>query len=227
MKPRMAFECQLVVADLVGTTLDDDGAVETALAAAVREHGLIWQPQVFARLRGRTKREAITGMIEAQQSAGVHPEQVHGRFITLLVAHYRRGGLPWVRGADEAVRALAAAGIRFVLATGFPAEIRDAVAAQVPWHDCLTAFLSANDVRNGRPAPDLVLEAMRRSGVHDPLHVAVVGDTPADAACGRAAGAGMVIAVENGACPRPMLEEAGPDLLLPSIADLVRALGYF
>lgn len=220
----MRFDCQLVVADLVGTTLEDDGAVECALEAAVRQHGLRWQAEDFARLRGRTKLDAISVMLAAQGRPAEEAETVHAAFVELLRVHFRERELRWIPGAEQAFRQLASREIRLVLATGFPAPIRDAVAGRVPWRDCLAAFLSGDDVARGRPAPDLVLEAMRRAGVSDSQRVAVVGDTRADVACGRAAGAGLVVAVTNGACPRQVLEAAQPDLLLPSIADLATTL---
>ncbi len=216
----MRFHCHLVVADLVGTTLEDDGAVEEALEGALGQHGLPWQPAEFARLRGRTKLDAISVMLEAQGRPADEARAVLDSFVQHLRAHYRREPLRWVEGAEAAFRQLAARGVRLALATGFPAPIRDAIAGRVPWQDCLSSFLSGDDVAHGRPAPDLVWEAMRRVGVSDPGNVAVVGDTPADVACGRAARAGLVIAVTNGACPRPLLEAAAPDLLLPSVAEL-------
>ncbi len=220
----MGFDCQLVVADLVGTTLEDDGAVEQALEAAIQQHGLLWQAEDFARLRGRTKLDAISVMLAAQGKPADEAEIVHTTFVDLLTAHYRQRELRWIPGAEQTFRQLAARGMRLVLVTGFPAPIRDAIAEHVPWRDCLAAFLSGDDVAHGRPAPDLVLEAMRRAAVSDARRVAVVGDTPADIACARAASAGLVIAVANGACPREVLEAAQPDLLLSSVADLARAL---
>ncbi len=220
----MPFDCQLVVADLVGTTLEDDGAVEAALKAAVDRHGLRWRAEDFARLRGRTKMEAISAMLAAQGGSRRDAASVHAAFIDLLAARYRERELRWISGAEAAFREVAARGIRTVLATGFPAAIREILFERVPWRDCLTAFLSADDVRRGRPAPDLVWEAMRRAGIADARRVAVVGDTPADVACGRAAGAGLVIAVTNGASPPGALEAARPDLLLPSVAQLSSVL---
>jgi phosphoglycolate phosphatase len=51
---------------------------------------------------------------------------------------------------------------------------------------------------------------------------AVIGDSPADLAMGRAAGAGLVIGVLTGAGDRRTLA-AGADLVLDSIAELLPA----
>lgn len=53
--------------------------------------------------------------------------------------------------------------------------------------------------------------------------IVVVGDTPADVACGKAVGA-RTVAVATGFSPLEMLQAAGPDYLLPDLSDLESAL---
>jgi len=220
----MMLNCQLL-ADLVGTTLADDGAVEKAMREAVTAAGLRWDAAGFAGVRGRNKKDAIRTLLETQGRPAAEAEAIHDAFSEALVRHYARAPLGWAPGADAAFRKLHAGGVRLVLATGFPAPIRDAIAPRVPWRDSLSAFLSGDDVARGRPAPDLVQEAMRRTGVREARQVAVVGDTAADVQCGRAAGAGLVIAVTAGTTSRRDLEALHPDALIESVAELPAVLG--
>lgn len=215
---------RLVVADLIGTTLEDDGAVETALKSALEQQQLAWDPEAFARMRGRNKQDMIAEIVAQQGRPREQAGVIHAAFVRNLREHYRNSPLRWVPGAEQAFRELAVAGVRLVLATGFPEQIRDGLRPRVPWRSCLAAFLSGDDVQRGRPAPDVVLEAMKRAGVEQAELVVVVGDTPADIACGRAAAAGLVVAVTSGAGSRQDLERAQPDLLLASIAELPAAL---
>ncbi len=64
------------------------------------------------------------------------------------------------------------------------------------WDGCvIDASVTSDEVPQGRPHPDLILEAMKRTGVEDVASVMKVGDTPSDLLEGTAAGCGMVVGV--------------------------------
>ncbi len=73
------------------------------------------------------------------------------------------------------------------------------------------AVVGAEDVTNGKPAPDMVLAACEQLGCR-PAEAIVVGDSPTDLQMGRAAGAAACIGVTTGL--------NGPDRLAP-LADAV------
>jgi beta-phosphoglucomutase-like phosphatase (HAD superfamily) len=58
--------------------------------------------------------------------------------------------------------------------------------------------VASDEVAHGRPAPDLIYEAMRRAGADDPGRVGVCGDTPSDLEAGHAAGCSMIVGVGHG-----------------------------
>ena len=68
-----------------------------------------------------------------------------------------------------------------------------------------------------KPAPDPVLHICRALGL-SPARTAVVGDSPADIAMGRAAGAALVVGVRTGMGTDADL--VGADVTIDSIADL-------
>jgi phosphoglycolate phosphatase len=76
----------------------------------------------------------------------------------------------------------------------------------------------ADDGGPVKPAPDAALRLARALSVA-PGRMAVIGDSPADLAMGRAAGAGRVIGVLTGVGDRSILAPLA-DLVLDSIADL-------
>ena len=53
--------------------------------------------------------------------------------------------------------------------------------------------------------------------------IVVVGDTPADVACGKSVGA-HTVAVATGVLPSETLQAAGPDHLLPGLSDVDAAM---
>ena len=81
------------------------------------------------------------------------------------------------------------------------------------------AIVCADDGLPVKPAPDALLEACRQAGV-PAGRTAIVGDSWADLAMGRAAGARLVIGVLSGVGDRRELE-LDADLIIPSIADLL------
>jgi phosphoglycolate phosphatase len=69
-----------------------------------------------------------------------------------------------------------------------------------------------------KPEPDPVFAICQVYGI-EPSRVAVIGDTPADMAMGRAAGAGRVIGVRSGLGTDADLREA--DLIIDSVGALL------
>ena len=79
------------------------------------------------------------------------------------------------------------------------------------------------EVKNHKPAPDIVVEAARRLGV-SPKECVVVGDSPFDVEAGNRAGS-FTIAVLSNAYTRRQLENAKPTVIveeLGAIGDLIQ-----
>ena len=75
-------------------------------------------------------------------------------------------------------------------------------------------------VRRGRPAPDLIHEAMGLVGEGESPAVLTVGDTVSDLDAAHAAGVGWSIAVLTGAHSRDRLYGRPHSAILDSVADL-------
>jgi phosphoglycolate phosphatase len=82
----------------------------------------------------------------------------------------------------------------------------------------IEAMVCGDDGFDMKPAPDAVF-ALCQALQTEPARVAVVGDTPADLAMGRAAGAGRVIGVLSGVASATEL--AAADIILGSVAELL------
>jgi beta-phosphoglucomutase-like phosphatase (HAD superfamily) len=82
-------------------------------------------------------------------------------------------------------------------------------------------IVSADDVAQGKPAPDLFLLAARRHGVA-PASCAVIEDSPAGVTAARAAG--MTCLAYAGLTPAASLSDA--DAVFASMEELPALLGY-
>lgn len=58
----------------------------------------------------------------------------------------------------------------------------------------------------------------------EPKDAVMVGDIPSDILTAREAGAGMTVAVMSGGIRRDVLEQAGPDLVISNVSDLIEAI---
>ncbi|MGZ9161264.1 MAG: HAD family hydrolase [Candidatus Limnocylindrales bacterium] len=84
------------------------------------------------------------------------------------------------------------------------------------------AIVCADDGIRPKPAPDMVLYVCTLLGVA-PVRTAVIGDSPADIAMGRSAGAGLVIGVLTGIGAAADLADA--DLIVDSVEALLGTAG--
>ena len=212
---------ELVVLDMAGTTVVDDGIVEQAFERAARRTGLdsvrpLEESLQYVRdTMGQSKievfRHLTDGDEEAAHAANNAFEDAYAELIDEI-------GVDPITGAADAIDALRASGIKVALTTGFSPITRDAVLARLGWQ--VDAALSPADAGRGRPAPDLVLAAIVATGANSVASVVVIGDTMSDMLSGRNAGAGLVVGVITGAHSREQLEAAGADIVLDSVRDL-------
>ena len=214
----------LVVLDMAGTTIAATDHVPAAMIAAFGRAGLELEPAAMAAVRGRSKREAIRLFVE--RLAPGHParetlsDAIFEDFRADLARRYA-SGVGEIPGALEAMRRLRSRGWAIALTTGFDQSLANLLLERLGWLSAVVdAVVTADDVPQGRPAPDLVLEAMKRTGTTSARDVVVVGDTAADLEAAANAGAGHAIGVLSGAHGREELVKHRHSAILDSIADL-------
>jgi phosphoglycolate phosphatase-like HAD superfamily hydrolase len=114
--------------------------------------------------------------------------------------------------------ALRERGLRICVATTDDRAPTERTLAALGIAPLVDALVCADDGLPVKPAPDMIRHLCRALDV-DHSRCAVVGDSPADLAMGRAAGAGLVVGVLSGVGSRADLEPLA-DLVVASIADL-------
>lgn len=222
-------DLELVVLDLAGTTVLDDGLVQRAFERAVDAAGLAETPEqrdaaleVVRETMGQSKL-AVFRSLSADEDQAQHADAVFESTYAELIA---AEGLQPVLGAEELIRRLRATGVKVALTTGFSRRTGDVVLDALGWRDLADVTLTPAEAGRGRPFPDLPLTALLRTGASSVEGMVVVGDTASDIASGIAAGAGLVVGVLTGAHDEQTLLDAGADAVLPSVADLPELLGY-
>ncbi|MER5855814.1 MULTISPECIES: HAD family hydrolase [unclassified Streptomyces] len=130
--------------------------------------------------------------------------------------------LPALPKAGELLRRLHRDGWTVVLATSASGAELGALRRAIDADDAITDTASADDVTEGKPAPEPVEHALELAGV--PASRAVfVGDTVWDMQAGSKAGV-RCLGLLCGGIPRADLEKAGAEAVYADPADLLRRL---
>lgn len=130
--------------------------------------------------------------------------------------------LPALQDAGKLLRRLHGDGWTVVLATSASGPELSALRRAIDADDAITATASADDVEEGKPAPEPVEQALELAGV--PADRAVfVGDTVWDMRAGSRAGV-RCVGLLCGGIPRADLEEAGAQAVYDDPAHLLARL---
>ncbi|HCS61645.1 MAG TPA: haloacid dehalogenase, partial [Microbacterium sp.] len=158
---------ELVVLDMAGTTVLDNGVVEQAFQRAAERTGVAermpWDEalQYVRDTMGMSKIDVFThlsgGDVAAARAATAAFE---GAYAEIVGAQ----GVAEIPGAADTIAELRDAGMKVALTTGFAPVTRDALIDGLGWHGLIDLALSPADAGRGRPAPDLVLTALMRAG---------------------------------------------------------------
>jgi phosphonatase-like hydrolase len=227
----------LVVFDMAGTTLFDQGEVEDCFARACEQTGLEVSRDRINAMMGWSKITVFETFWKEELGAD-HPElaakvrESYDVFRDVLEDFYQSHDLMPTVGAVETIKWLRANGVKVVLNTGFYRVVTDIILAKLGWDKGLNAdrvavgdafidmSIASDDVEKGRPHPFMIRRAMKQFDITDPKRVVKVGDTPVDLAEGREAGCLLSLAVTNGSHTEAELSALDNDGLLPTLGHL-------
>jgi phosphoglycolate phosphatase len=219
---------RLAVLDMAGTTVRDGGVVERSFVEALGDMGFDPDGEELAEhldyVRATMGQSKITVFRSVFGGDEARAQEANRRFESAFDAAVARGEIEALPGAELALNALRARGVRICLTTGFSAATREVLMDVLGWRDLVDLSLSPGDGVRGRPYPDLILTALMRLDIDAVQEVAVAGDTKSDLESGTAAGASVVAGVLTGAHAREQLSAAPHTHILESIADLPAAV---
>jgi phosphonatase-like hydrolase len=219
------LKVKLVVFDVGGTIVEDNGEVIASFCAALEANGLPATAAELAELKGSSKRDVIRRFVEHRwgiEDVGNEKriERAYQNFREELEGRFSNGGVKPIRGAAATFEWLKKHNVVCATTTGFYRSVTDKILRSSGWQDTFAANVSSDDVRKGRPAPYMIFRAMEAAGVDDVREVLNVGDTPLDIQAGNRAGVLGIIGVLSGIHKANRLQQESPSHLIPSVADL-------
>jgi len=205
---------EAVVFDMDGLLIDSEQVWDDVREGLAHERGGRWHPGAQRDMMGMSSPEWSRYMHETI-GLSESPEEINRIVVERMVERYAEGP-PWISGAVDAVRRIAAL-FTLGLASSSNRELIDLALEAGGIADLFAATVSSEEVPRGKPAPDVYLEAARRLGV-DATTCVAVEDSHNGIRSAKAAGM-TCIAVPNPLFP-PGDAVAEADVVLGSIAEL-------
>ncbi len=221
---------KLVVFDVAGTTATDDGLVVKAFTEAMIKQGAVRGSAELAKnieyveeTMGQRKMDVF---MHITKNNVVEAEALHENFIEQYNNLVMSGELKEFGGISALFSNLQNEDIGIAVTTGFPRILLSAILKTLDWRERIDLSVAADEVNQGRPAPDMIFRSMDLyANLTDqdiaPEEIAVVGDTESDMQSGVTAGARYVIGVTSGAHSEAQLKAAGATHVLESATQLL------
>lgn len=217
---------RMVVFDMAGTTVDENNVVYKTLQKVINEAGFNFSlEQVLAAGAGKEKLTAIKDIIALEEvnTDDTIVDKIYQSFIDELVTAYNSFELKPQPGAQETFDALRAKNILVVLNTGYDENTAVNILEKLRWETGkqIDGLITASDVQNNRPNPDMILLAMQRFGIENASEVIKVGDSIIDIEEGKNAGCSLSIGISTGAHTYEQLVSANPDHIIHHLQELL------
>lgn len=233
---------KLCVFDMAGTTVNEDNLVYKTVRDAIN-HTLQEAGQTDKQVNlamclefgaGKEKRQAISDILNERlkndNTLAVDIEKwtdtAFYTFKAALAPAYTQETVKTFDGMLDLFDNLKNSGRKVVLNTGYDSKTANKILTILGWsvgHE-IDALITADDVENGRPAPDMITLAMDKCGIADPQQVLKAGDSGIDIEEGKNANCGLCIGVLTGAQTKGQLEKYAPDIVLDKLTDLAELM---
>ncbi len=215
---------KMVVFDMAGTTVDEDNIVYKTLHKAITLSGIdISYRNVLKDGAGKEKMQALREILENAVVVDYNLNDIYQRFLQILDKAYDVLEFRPQPYTEELFKYLKNKNIKVVLNTGYNQKTAEKIISKLGWKvgEQIDALVTASNVKNARPAPDMILLAKDMFGIENSADIAKVGDSTIDIEEGKNAGCSMNIAVLTGAHNREQLESASPDLIIENLSELL------
>jgi len=221
---------KLLVCDMAGTTVNEQGLVYTTLRMCMCDAGLSVSEADMCPWHGAGKSEVVAHFAdrEGASASAIHEleAKINAQFEERLLASYMAEDSPLSLidpTLPEYFNGLRAKGVKVGLNTGYPKVLQAALLKKLRMEEFIDGYCSAQEVVSARPSPYMVHLLMSRLRIEDCRTVAKCGDTERDMGEGLNAGCGQVIGVLSGADTTEQLLKAGAHTIAENITRLPMA----
>jgi phosphonatase-like hydrolase len=222
----MKQRIELVVFDMAGTTVDEDNVVYKTVQKVINDEGFnVSLEEVLKYGAGKEKYQAISDVLrECTRVTDINlvADIAFSKFKIALKKAYDSLEIKTFDGTELLFKDLRDNGIKVVLNTGYDRKMAHLLLDKLGWivGETIDGLVTADDVENGRPEGDMIILAMKNTGVVDAQKVLKVGDSAIDIEEGKNANCGITAGVLTGAQNRAQIQEANPTYIIESLDEL-------
>ncbi len=207
---------KLVIFDLDGTLVDAYPALIASVAYTVKRLGYpVPSATRIRRAVGRGQRFLFKPFIDGKDL---------GRALRIFKPHHHRAllrGVRWLPHARRVLNTLKRRGALLAIASNRPAPFTRQILRVLRAGHYFDAVRCADQVRRGKPHPQMLHDIRRRFGLSR-ADTVYVGDMPIDIDAGRRAGL-TTIGVATGSSTLKELKAARPTVIIKDLPDLLTA----
>lgn len=219
----------LLVFDMAGTVVNEDNVVYKTLQKAINKYGYeLSLTFVLEHGAGKEKHQAIKDILEkaGYKQVDQRSEGIFENFKKFLKEAYDSLEVKSFAGVEDLLAHFWNSDTKIALNTGYDKKTAKKLLKKMNWEKGVhyDTLVTADDVEQGRPYPDMIFKAMEKLQVSDRSKVLKVGDSIIDIEEGKNANCGLTIGVTTGAHTKEQLLSAQPDYVIDSLIELVNLI---
>jgi phosphonatase-like hydrolase len=218
------MQTSMVVFDMAGTTVDENNVVYKTLQAAIVNAGIqVTLDDVLLHGAGKEKLQAIKDVLVSLGHEPTLAQEIYHYFIVALENAYLNLEVTPCPNAETVFALLKKQEIKVVLNTGYNRATATGLLSKLNWIEGkdIDLLVTASDVANNRPAPDMIDYAIKHFAIKDPSTVVKVGDSAIDIEEGKNAGCGKTFGVTTGAQTREQIQVADPTAVVDDLLEIL------
>jgi HAD superfamily hydrolase (TIGR01509 family) len=166
---------EAVIFDMDGLMLDTERLARRGWLAALEEFGASLTDEQYLRIVGRTATDS-TAVLREMLGADFPVEQCRNRMRELYYADATENGIPIKPGLVELVDFLKERSLKYAVATSTARELTIPKLQLTGLLSTFTTIVAGDEIKNGKPAPDIFLAAARSLGA-EPEKCVVLEDS--------------------------------------------------
>jgi len=213
----MSSQLKAIIFDLDGLLIDSEPAWDKAYYVFLRKHNVADKPKVSGKLTGMGLRDAIKIMVDELGLIG-DVDELTEDYRQLFYDVFLKEKRVLMQGVSDLVRKLTGKYKLAVASGGHTREKCSQILKNIGIDKYFDAVVSSDDVKEGKPAPDVYSQTARLLVV-EPQECLVLEDAVNGVISGKAAGM-QVIGVNSEASIREQLKEAGADEVYSSLKEV-------
>ncbi|MFT4972234.1 MAG: phosphonatase-like hydrolase [Saprospiraceae bacterium] len=220
----------LVIFDMAGTAINEDNLVYKTILTTLRDYEIQTDLKtVLEHCAGKEKKAAIRDVIveiSKENPPETLVEEMHSAFKKKLSIIYETAEMEVFPSVKKVIESLKRRDIKVSFNTGYTREVAEQILKNVDIEvgKDIDVLMTASDVSNSRPAPDMINEICNRLDIPANL-VIKIGDSAVDIQEGKNAKVKYSIGITTGAQNRTQMQKANPDFIIDDMLQLLPIIG--